>query len=214
MQAKLLLTFDRLSEADMLAKTGAIISALSNNPNFPEPWLPQLPTLAQLSTAYDTYLNAYHAGLTGDSVKIALRNTARATLTEYIKRLAPYLEIIAENDTVKLASSGYSLRNESVHSSGNDPLLAPSNIKITHGLRKGSLNIRATPLQGAGSYEIQTTQLDPTIEINWQHQQTSLTCSHIILEGFIPTKTYWIRMRGVSRLGPGAWSDPIMMIID
>jgi len=214
MQTKLLLNFDRLNEADLLAKIGFIISALSNNPNFPEPWLPQLATLAQISAAYDTYLDAYHGALSGDSQKIILRNNARATVTDYIKKLALYLEIVAHEDVTKLASSGYNLRNDSTHSSGNDPLPAPSNVIVTHGLKKGSLNIRATPLQGAGSYELQTAQIDPMIETNWQHQLTSLTSTHIVVEGLTPTKIYWLRLRGISRLGPGAWSEPIMMIID
>ncbi len=214
MQNKLILNFDRLNEADLLAKTGVIISALSNNPHFPEPWLPQLATLAQISAAYDAYLDAYHAALSGDKSKIILRNNARAILTDYIKKLAPYLEIIALDDIVILASSGYSIRNDSTHINDNDPLPAPSNVKVTHGLKKGSINIRATPIQGAGSYEIQTAQIDPTIEINWQHRQTSLTCSHIILEGLTPTHIYWLRIRGVSRLGAGAWSEPVMIIID
>ena len=214
MQAKLILTFERLSEADLQAKAGTIISSLTDNTHFPEPWLPQLPTLAQISAAYDTYLDAYHAGLSGDNSKIALRNNARAVLTDYFKKIAPYLEIVAQDNAIILASSGYNLRSDSVHSSSTDPLPAPSNMQVTHGIKKGSLNIRATPLQGAGSYELQTTQLDPSIEGNWEHQLTSLNCTHIVLEGLIPTKIYWLRLRGISRLGAGVWTEPVSIIID
>ncbi len=212
MQPKLLLNFDRLNEADLLAKIGSIIYALSNNPNFPEPWLPQLATLAQISAAYDTYLEAYHAALTGDSLKISLRNTARATVTDYIKKLAPYLEILAHGEATVLASSGFNLCNESTHT--NDPLPAPSNVTVTHGLKKGCINIHANPLTGASSYELQTTHIDPSVETNWQHQLSSLTSSHIVIEGLTPRINYWIRLRGISRLGAGTWSEAIMTIID
>jgi len=214
MQAKLLVSFERLSEADLLAKTGAIIAALTNNEHFSEPWLPQLPTLAQLIAAYRAYLDAYHAALSRDTLKIAERNTARATLTDYLKRIAPYLEISAQGDVLILATSGYDLRNDSVHSSGNNPLPAPSNVQVTHGLKKGSLNIHADVLQGAGSYEVQTAQDDPTIENNWRHQLTSLSSTHIVLEGLIPAQTYWVRLRGIGRLGAGVWTQPVSIIID
>jgi len=214
MLAKLFITFERLSEAELQAKTCAIISALTDNPHFPEPWLPQLQTLAQITAAYNTYHDAYYEGLSDESSKINLRNTARTTLTDYLKKLALYLEIVAEDNAIILASSGYSLRSDSVQCCSNNPLPAPSNIKVTHGLKKGSLNIRANPIQGAGSYEIQTAQVDPNIENNWRHQLTSLSCSHIVLEGLIPARTYWLRLRGISRLGTGVWTEPYMIIID
>jgi hypothetical protein len=39
MQAKLIATFDHLSEVDFLAKAGAITVSILDPPHFPEPWV-------------------------------------------------------------------------------------------------------------------------------------------------------------------------------
>ena len=51
MQAKLITTFECLNESDFLAKAGTIVTNLTANPNYPEPWAVQVATLAQLTTA-------------------------------------------------------------------------------------------------------------------------------------------------------------------
>ena len=71
MQAKLIIRFDSLSEASYLAKAGSIVTALTANVYYPEPWVAQVPTLAQLTAAYTAYLDGYHAALSHDSLKIA-----------------------------------------------------------------------------------------------------------------------------------------------
>jgi hypothetical protein len=58
MQPKLIVTFDRLSEADFLAKAGAIIASISNNAHFPEPWVAQVPSVKQLNDALKDYQDA------------------------------------------------------------------------------------------------------------------------------------------------------------
>ena len=92
MQAKLITTFECLNESDFLAKAGTIVTNLTANPNYPEPWAVQVATLAQLTTSYTTYLDNYHAALSHDRLKIALRNSARLALTEQLKSLIPYLD--------------------------------------------------------------------------------------------------------------------------
>ena len=104
MQAKLITTFDRLSEPDFLAKAGAIVTALIGNTHYPEPWEVQVPTLAQLTAAFNAYQDGYHTAST--------RDTARQELTDLFKRLAPYLVSIAQGDTSILATTGFDLRDD------------------------------------------------------------------------------------------------------
>jgi hypothetical protein len=214
MQAKLITTFDNLSEADFLAKSGTIVSSLTANPHYPEPWVVQVPSLAQLTTAYSDYLDGYHAALSHDSLKIALRNSARLTLTELLKRLIPYLELVAQGDTHVLATTGYDLRKDVVRGSNAEILPAPVDFRVTHGAKSGSFNIHIAKLPGAGSYEVQITENDPSIEANWRHAMSSLTASHILLEGLIPGQAYWVRVRGIGSAGAGVWTEPVNLIVD
>jgi len=187
MQPKLIITFDRLSEADFLAKAGFIMASLVGNAHYPEPWAAQAPGLSQLNEALAAYRDAYHASLTRDTLKIAQRESARQALTDLLKRLAPYLELVAQGDTAILASAGYDLRKDIVHGNGG-ALPAPGNFRVVHGQKSGTLDIHIARLSGAGSYEVQTAQGDPTLETNWKHALSSINSSHILLKGPAPRK--------------------------
>ncbi len=213
MQAKLIVTFDRLSITDFLAKSGAIIVAMTGNSHYPEPWVGQGLTLDQLKAAYTTFQDAYHASLTRDTLKIARRDTARQTLTELLKRLALYLELIAQGDTAILATTGYDLRHDIVRNTSNALLPAPADFRVSHGQKSGTLNVHVARLPGAGSYEVHIAQGDPTLESNWQHAVSSVTCGHILIEALIPAQSYWLRVRGINSHGGGVWTDPVSIIV-
>jgi hypothetical protein len=208
MQAKLIVTFDRLNAADFLAKSGSIVNTMTGNSHYQEPWVGQGLTLDNLKNTYAAFQDAYH-----DSLKIAQRDASRQTLTDLLKRLALYLELMSEGDTALLATTGYDLRHDSVRNNSGELLLAPSDFKVTHGQLTGSLNIQVTRLTGAGSYEIEITQGDPKIESNWQHALSSVTCTHILITDLIPGQIYWLRVHGFDSNGGGVWTDPISIMV-
>jgi len=214
MQPKLIITFDRLNEADFLVKAGVINAALTANPLYPLPWITQVPSIETINAAFIAYQDAYRAALTKDTLKIVLRDTLRAELTVLLKQLAPYLEVIAQGDLSILATTGYDLRRDIVRTGGVDPLPAPSGFQVSHGVLTGTLNAQVTRLAGAGSYEVQSTQGDPGIEANWQHLLSSKNASHILLSGLTPGQTYWFRVRAVGNHGDGAWTDPLCIIVN
>jgi hypothetical protein len=209
MQAKLIITFDRLSTSDFLAISGSIVNAMTNNSHFKEPWAGQGLTLDQLTAAYTAYEEAYHASLTRDFIKIAQRNATRQTLTEILKRLALSLELMAQGDVTSLATTGFELRHDIVRSNSNELLPAPAGFRVTHGQLSGSFDVHVTRLPGAGSYEVHITEDNPNLKSNWRHAITSVNSLHIIVTGLIPGQNYWVRIRGIDSNGGGVWSDPI-----
>ena len=215
MQAKLITTFDRLSEAEFLAKTGTIVMSLTANSYYPEPWAAQVPTLAQLTSAYNAYQGYYHASLSHDNIKINLRNLARVALTTELKRLVPYLELLADSDVNILMSSGYDLRKDLIHGANNDTLSAPLDFRVSQSVKSGSVEVHVAKLPGAGSYEIQLAKADPDIESNWHHALSSINGTHILLENLIVGQIYWVRVRGISATtGSGAWTTAIKIIVN
>ena len=213
MQAKLIVTFDRLSAPDFLVKSGSIVNSMTGNSHYQEPWIGQGLTLDLLTAAYGNFQDAYHASLTKDTLKIAQRDVARIALTDLIKRLAMYLELISNGDTAMLATTGYDLRHDIVRNNSNDLLPAPADFRVTHGQLSGSLNVQVSRLANAGSYEIHVAKDDPKIESNWQHAISSVTSTHIVITGLIPGQTYWLRVRGIDSNGGGVWSEPISIIV-
>ena len=213
MQAKLIVAFDRLPEVGFLEKSGTIVAAITTNANYSEPWLPQVPTLAQLTAAHNDYVTAYHDALNKDIVKVALRDSHRLVLSDMLKTLAPYYELIAQGSIPKLETTGYDLRRETTPNSGVDPLSAPSNFQVAHGALPGTLDIKVTRLEGAASYEVQLTQLDPLIEANWAHALSSKTATQMQLLNLTRAHAYWVRVRAIGTNGPGVWTDPINIIV-
>lgn len=213
MQAKLIVTFDRLSAPDFLAKSGSIVTSMTGNRHYPEPWAGQGLTLDNLKASYAAFQDAYNASLTHDTLKIAQRDATRKTLTDLLKRLALYLELMSDGDTALLATTGYELRHDSVRNNSSELLPAPNDFKVTHGQLTGSLNIQVTRIAGAGSYEIQITQGDPKIESDWQHALSSVTSTHILITDLKPGQIYWLRVRGIDSNGGGVWTDPISIMV-
>ena len=213
MQPKLVIAFDPLSEAEFQAKVGHILASLSNNPYFPEPWPEPVPSLAQLNAAYMVYLDAYHASLTRDSLKIRHREAARDALTDKLKHLASYLELVAHHDTDKLSTTGFDLRRDIVRGIHGGTLPAADKFWAEHGPKSGTVMLHVARVAGAKLYEVQIAQGDPSVEENWKPATISATGSHILLEDLTPAQTYWFRVRAMGSGGSGLWTDPISLIV-
>ena len=213
MQAKLLIAFDQLSESLFMTKAGTIVAALTSNIFYTAPWLPQIPSLAELTAANLAYEAAYHAALSKDINKVTLRNSLRIALTDMLKQLAPYFELLAQGDLMKLETTGYGLRHNTTRNMGVDPLPAPENCQVTRGMLSGTLDINVTRLKGAASYELELTTLDPLIEENWEHVLSSNTATHMQLTQLTPKQTYWIRVRGIGTNGYGVWTNPLSIVV-
>lgn len=213
MQPKLIVSFDRLSGPNFLAKARGIVVALSSNGNFPEPWPAPTPSLATVSSSLAAYQDAFHAAQTHDSIKIQLRDAARNALTALLKTLGAYLELAAQGDVTKLAGTGFDLRHDAGASSSSGPLPAPDGVQVSHGAKSGSVDVSAAKVPGARSYEVQLCQGDPTVAANWHHAITRPTDRHISIENLIPAQTYWFRLRAIGTDDEGVWSAAVSIIV-
>ena len=116
MNKHLIIKLENLNQADLLAKSTHIVGCLRGNPHFPEPWPAPVPSLDEVAVLVDEYGRTYQAALNGDRIKIAERNAASKRLIEKLKKIARYLEVIADGDEAVLLSTGYDLTHEPVHS--------------------------------------------------------------------------------------------------
>ena len=212
MQAKLIISFDHLNEGDFLTKSGTIVSAVTSNINYQEPWLQQVPSLTVLTLAYTDYETAYHGALSKDVAKVALRQARRLSLTNMLKQLAGYFELVAQGSIAKLQTTGFDLRRDITHTGGVEPLPAPADFQVSRGALSGTLDISVAHLDGAGSYEVQLAELDPLIEANWKHVLSSTSARHIQLSNLVQKNSYWVRVRGIGSNGAGVWTDPLHIV--
>jgi hypothetical protein len=214
MQPKLIIVFETLSLGAFDIKADLMFTSLTGNVNFPLPWPTYVPQLTDIGTAKTNYHTLFEAAKTGDSSKMSARDDARDLLTGMFKKLAPYLELIADGSVTKLQTTGYDLRHDIVQSDPTDPLAAPSNFTFTRGDASGTLVASAGNLPGAGSFNLEICTGDPAVEANWQSKGTFLHCSKIITNGYTPGKIYYGRLCGIGTNGPGVWavSEGVMAV--
>ena len=205
MSAKLIVTFDPLAQPAFLAKAELICTSLASNAHFPLPWPAAVPEPTALTAAFTTYQSLAYAAESGDNAKIAARNNARVDLTAKLKKVAGYLELVADGDRARLETTGYDLTRP--HGGTYDPieLPAPDDLRVERGTLSGVLLVRVRTLKGAGSYEVQLATADPAVETNWKAGVLSKTATHIELKGLTPGALYYVRVRGIGSHGPGAW---------
>lgn len=123
MSTKLVDFFDEQSEIDFLIKAGSICASLNQNENFPEPWDPATPSLAELNKAYRRYKENHVSASCRDASLIALSVTSRESLTAILQKIADYLESVADGDIQALMSTGYDLRRDIMCTSSHSPFL-------------------------------------------------------------------------------------------
>lgn len=185
---------------------------MTGNANFPEPFMAPAPSLAQLNADLSALQAAVTAVSARDLSRIQQRGAAATTLATDLLRLARYVELVADGDSVKLQSSGFTIRTRAPKRTVFDALPAPSAPTLSHGALSGQIMVRAARLGGAASYEVQLTAADPTAEASWTDAGTYKNCSHILLQGLTPGKTYSVRLRGIGSAGPGSWSDAVSLM--
>ena len=205
--------FNTLSPAGFLAQAESIVASMTGNADFPEPWPGNVPSLTQIRTELDAFQTELLATTAGDKTRIVARNAARSTLANDLTQLAFYVQTVAQGDDTKLATSGYPLRKPLTRTQVFELPSAPSQLTLGRGVVSGMLVVRAGRVPGAGSYDVQITAGDPTVEANWAAAGSYKTCRRMELQGLTPGKVYSVRVRALGTAGPGAWTAPSSLMV-
>lgn len=206
-------SFSKLSSSGFLAQAQRIVTALTANPAFPEPWPASVPSLAQLNTDLAAYEAALGAAAAGDRNRIIDRKAARQVLQTDLALVAPYLQAACKADPTVLGTTGYPLRKHTVRSTVFEPPAAPANFTIARGPVSGTLSVSCSRMSGVGSYEAQIATGDPTVETNWSSAGLFKNSQRMTLQGLTPGKSCSVRLRAIGTAGPGAWTLPASLIV-
>lgn len=205
--------FTGLSSSAFLAQAQLIVTSLTGNPAFPEPWPASVPSLAQIGTDLTTYQSAVSAAAAGDRNRIADRRAARRVLQGDLALLAPYLQAVAQADPGVLGTSGFPPRRNAPRAVVFGPPPAPDNFVVVRGPLSGTLLASCSRMAAAGSYEAQVTLADPTVENNWTNAGTFKNSRRMTLQGLTPGKVCSVRLRAIGTGGPGAWTLPSSLMV-
>jgi hypothetical protein len=196
--------FSQSSVDAFVTKVKFIIAQLTGNPNFAT----TDPTLAQMQTALDALTQALT--ISNPAARDAAVQAARDQLEQLLENLADNLEKTANNDPVKLATSGFDLRKDTIQT--GEPPAVPTNVRLKATGVSGEAQLLCdAPDRGRG-IQVQTAP-DPN-NGPWTDYDIFSSTRRMILKGFPRAKDLWARAR---TLGPNntksGWSDPATILI-
>lgn len=163
---KVLSDYAKLSDANLKVKAENVVVCLTGNTNFPT----TRPPLADFTAIQEAYSTALEKTVSGDRILIALKNQARETLLDAMRKLASDINLIANGDKAMLLSSGFDLSATAEPVTSLEP---PADFKIRDGLNLGELHFSCKRVPHAVSYifEYMANPNDP--DSRWVSQSTS-----------------------------------------
>lgn len=199
--------FKHIKDNDLLNLAGTVLLAMQENANFPTPE----PDLADVQTAYDDYkVKLETASRQGSPLDKSLKRDSKAVLAALIKRLAFYVNTIADGDLSIVLSSGFpvaGLPNKLM------PPGIPERLKLLDYLQSGQFNLVFDPVDGAWLFEICVSkEKDEHGNIIWPEPFTSRRCKGNILAPLEIGTRYYVRVRARNGAGVSDWSEPVSQI--
>jgi hypothetical protein len=205
--------FSRITPVKFAAQVDLIITSLTGNTNFPEPWPASVPTLAQLQTDLNSFQSAVNAIATKDRSQMVNRDATRQKLSDELTSIAYYLQSVAKGDATMLATTGFPARKEPQRTLTPAEMTPPAQLTVERGALSGQLIIRASRVDKAASYDVQIATADPTLEASWSDAGSYATCRRIELNGLTPGKVYSVRVRALGAAGPGSWTPASSLMV-
>ena len=181
---KLVFSFSRYSDQDLLTKAQYIVSCMTGNPNFPAP----IPPLVDVQEAIATYAADLIAASGRDRVLVSAKNESRLQLEMLLTQLGMFVMYTAFGNLAMLTSSGFTIAKEP------EPnyITNPGNVTLLQGVTSGELESMVENVKGARVYLHQITDAEPTASTVWD----SRTCSRsrFMFKSLLPGKKYWVRI--------------------
>lgn len=191
---------------DKLQTGRQIVAAMTNNPNFATPHPPLADIAASLSTLDEAY-KAHQIAKTDARTKANVADDAEIQLDRHLRKLAAYVESIADTDETIIASAGMQTKASRTTPS---VLLAPEALSANAGSHEGEIDLTWRKVDNAKSYIIQSSADPPTAE-SWSHAETA-TVANKTIQNLTSGKKYWFRVAAIGSLGQSGWSEPATRI--
>jgi len=191
---------------DKLQTGRQIIAAMTNNPNFANPQ----PPLTDVTTALSTLDEAYKAHQIAKSdarAKANVADDAEIQFDSQFRKLAAYVESIADKDETIIASAGMQTKAARTTPS---TLSAPGALSAAAGHHEGEIDLTWKKVDNSKSYIIQISP-DPPSADSWGHAETVTVASKTI-QNLTSGKKYWFRVAAIGSLGQSGWSEPATRI--
>ena len=192
------------TDPQLITDVGGIVSALTGNPNYPNP----SPTLAIVSDALKAFEVALSETSLGGILLTLTKNAKRAELVSLVRQLANYVAATCNSDLVTLLGSGFPIHKPTRNAIGHLP--TPNMPVLKHGARSGDLEAKTKSVPGVFIYNWQLT-LASVPEKTLRTMQT--TGARITFSGLTPGQIYSVKVNAVGAAGPTDYSGPASLMV-
>jgi hypothetical protein len=199
--ARIRLDLRSLSVPAKIAKGRQIVTAMTDNKNFPNP----TPSLSDVTAAVDglaqasTQVQLARAEVTTQTVN---QNNAESKLDQVLTQLAGYVESVAGKDDTLITSIG--METKALPSTPTLPNV-PQGLTAATGDHDGVLFLSWKPVTNAKSYVIESST-DPATLTSWEHAAIATSATKTITNLKSGTR-FWFRVAAVGAGGQSGWSE-------
>ncbi len=187
-----------MADGTLSAFTNNVINSMTNNATFSKPPV----ALADLGKLLATFDKATGAAMDGGATLTAAKNAARDALVAALRKIAAYVQMVADQDEAMLRTSGFT----PVISSRAQAKLAIPVIVSVDNAGTTKLSLRLKPVANARSYEIRAINgaATPAATV------ISTKARRVIVGNLTPGTTYNLQARAVGGSdGYSEWSDSV-----
>lgn len=201
-KVSILLDFLRFSIPLKITRGRNVVSGMSENPNFPTPDIP----LIELSEATDNLESCFIASANGGKEETILMHQAEEVWNGKMRKLAKYVDRIADGDEAIMISSGFSTSKQPV------PALRPE-LSAEAGQKSGSVLLRRQAVKGARAYIWQyCINYVPQDDNGWTIAKVSGKAS-VEITNLTPVTKYWFRVAAVMAQETASYNSPIAHVV-
>ena len=204
--AKIKLNFKGLSVPEKIARAQQIVSALTDNTDFPSPQ----PTLAQVTSsinALDEASSKAQQARQESKARTSEQNDREDDLDRTMTQLVGYLESVAGGDETKIKQAGLDVKDTNTTA---DEINVPANFNISASDHDGELDLQWDTVRNARSYIVERSA-DPPGATTWT-QAAIVTRSRATIMGLTSGTKYWFRVAALGPAGQSGWSNPATKI--
>lgn len=196
------LNFVKIPVSSKVEVGRSVESTMLNNPHFTNPDV----KIEDLKASTDLLEERNLAAITGGKEATALMHQAEDVWIDKMRKMALYVDRIADGDAAKILSAGFDLAKQP------SPAVRPE-FSVELGEKSGSVLLRRQRIEGARSYIWQCcVGENPGNETEWENAQVSSQAS-VELTGLTPLSKYWFRVAAVTITGTTAYCAPIMQVV-
>ena len=200
---RIVLDFVRIPVAQKTEFGKGVISKMKNNPKFATPDV----TVDELEAKNTLLETRSVAALSGGKEATALMHQTEDEWNDLMRKMAKYVDRIADGDDTIILSAGFNLAKQPA------PSLRPE-FSVELGEKSGSVIIRRQAADGAKSYiwQYYVGETPAANDADWVTAQVTSKAS-VELTGLTPKTTYWFRSSAVTPNGTTAYNSPVMQVV-